>query len=120
MSHTCDAIVICCIDFRFQKYIREWTDKNLAGKTFDMVGFAGSTKDLKMVLKQIEISVRLHQIKEAILIHHEDCGAYGKESTPERHAQDLTKAKNKIHDLYPDLKISLYYLKLDGSICTYH
>jgi len=94
--HTCDAIVICCIDFRFQKFIRRWTNKNLKGKTFDLVGFAGATKNLKTVLKQIDISVRLHHIEKVILIHHEECGAYGEESTPGRHAKDLKKAKTAI------------------------
>jgi carbonic anhydrase len=112
--HTCDAIVVCCIDFRFQKFIRDFTDKNLAGMTFDMVGFAGSTKDLDTVLKQIDISVRLHHISEVYLIHHEDCGAYGAESTPTRHRSDLIKAEKEILKAYPNLKVNLYYLHLDG------
>lgn len=114
MSHACDAIVVCCIDFRFQKFIRNWTDENLKDKTFDMVGFAGSTKDLATVMNQVDISVRLHHIKQVVLIHHEECGAYGAESTPERHAADLQKAKTAILAKYPELQVDLYYLKLDG------
>lgn len=113
-SHTCDGLIIACIDFRFQKYIRKWLDKNFKNKTYDYVGFAGSTKDLKTVLKQLNISVRLHHIKQTVLVHHEDCGAYGKESTPERHASDLKKAKKTISIRYPNLQVSLYYLHLDG------
>ncbi|OGK13409.1 hypothetical protein A3A93_01945 [Candidatus Roizmanbacteria bacterium RIFCSPLOWO2_01_FULL_38_12] len=113
-EHQCDALVVCCIDFRFQKYIRDWTDKNLTGKNYDLIGFAGSTKDLDMVLKQIEISVKLHEIKQIVLIHHEDCGAYGVESMPERHAQDLKKAKQEINTKYPEVRVYLYYLHLDG------
>lgn len=114
MSHTCDAIVICCIDFRFQKYIRKWTDENLKDKTFDLVGFAGSTKDLKTVMDQIDISVRLHHIKQVVLIHHEECGAYGEESSPEKHAEDLNKAKQMILKKHPGLQVDLYYLLLNG------
>ncbi len=115
MSHVCDAIVISCIDFRFQKFIRKWLDKNFSKKTFDYVAFAGSTKDLDTILKQIDISVRLHAIKEVHLIHHEDCGAYGTESTPERHAADLKKAKDQVVTKYPNLGVSLYYLHLEGA-----
>ena len=115
MAHTCDAVIVACIDFRFQKYIREWVDSNLTGKTYDYVGFAGSTKDLGTILKQIDISVRLHSIKQAILIHHEECGAYGVESTPERHRGDLKKAKDEILKLYPALQIATYYFHLDGT-----
>lgn len=115
MTHICDALVVTCIDFRFQKYIRKWTDKNLKNKTFDLVGFAGSTKDLNTVMKQIDISVKLHSIKEVYLIHHEDCGAYGAESTAERHANDLKKAKQEVLEKHPHLEVSLFYLHLDGA-----
>ena len=115
MAHTCDAIVVSCIDFRFQKFIRGWLDKNFEGKTFDYVGFAGATKDLETIMNQIDISVRLHSIKEVYLIHHEECGAYGSESTPEKHSADLKKAKEEILFKYPDLKVNLYYLHLDGN-----
>ncbi len=112
--HVCDAVIVACIDFRFQKNIRKWTEDNLAGKTFDLVGWAGATKDLKNVIKQIDISVRLHQIKQVILIHHEECGAYGSESTSERHAADLRLAKTEILKKYPDLEVDTLYLHLDG------
>ncbi len=113
--HTCDSIVISCIDFRFQKYIRTWLDENLKGQTFDYVGFAGGVKDLPIILNQIGISVKLHNIHEVILMNHEECGAYGVESTPERHAKDLKKAKEEILELYPKLIVQLYYLHLDGT-----
>ena len=48
--HVADAVVIACIDFRFQKHIHNWLEKNMKGKTYDYVGFAGATKDLRTVL----------------------------------------------------------------------
>jgi carbonic anhydrase len=114
MPHTCDAFVVACIDFRFQKYIKDWLGKNLQNKTYDYVGFAGSTKNLDTIVGQLDISVRLHQIKEVVLIHHEECGAYGTESTHDRHATDLNKAKKTILEKYPQLSVSLFYLHLDG------
>lgn len=113
-THTCNAFVVACIDFRFQKYIKNWLEKNLQNKTYDYVGFAGATKDLETIKKQLDISVRLHHIKEVVLIHHEDCGAYGVESTQKRHAADLKKARQIINILYPNLIINLFYLHLDG------
>ena len=114
-AHTCDAIVVSCIDFRFQKYIRDWLDKNLVNQTFDYVGFAGGVKDLPTILNQINISVKLHDVKKIILMNHEECGAYGVESTPQRHSSDLLKAKNEILKLYPNLNVQLYYLHLNGT-----
>jgi len=115
MAHRCDALVVSCIDFRFQKYIRDWLDTNLKDKTFDYVGFAGGVKDLDTVMKQLDISVRLHEISQVILMNHEECGAYGEESTPENHARDLKKAKATMLERYPSLSVSTYYLHLDGT-----
>src|SRR5260221_10743782 len=115
MAHRCDALVVSCIDFRFQKYIRNWLDKNLKDKTFDYVGYAGGVKDLDTVMKQLDISVRLHDISEVILMNHEECGAYGEESTPENHARDLKKAKEVILTKYPGITVQTYYLHLDGA-----
>ncbi len=115
MAHTCDAIIVSCIDFRFQKYIHEWIEKNMPNKTYDYVGFAGSTKELDTILGQIDISVRLHSIHDVVLLHHEECGAYGPESTPERHATDLRKARETVLKKYPNLHVSLYYIHLDGT-----
>lgn len=115
MAHTCDALVVSCIDFRFQKYIRTWLDQNFGEKTFDYVGYAGGVKDLETVMKQLDISVRLHDIKHVVLMNHENCGAYGDESTPERHAADLLKAKKAIEEKYPHLKVDLFYILLDGN-----
>ncbi|PIV09861.1 hypothetical protein COS31_01275 [Candidatus Roizmanbacteria bacterium CG02_land_8_20_14_3_00_36_15] len=114
INHKCDAFIVACIDFRFQKFIKNWLDKNFKNKTYDYVGFAGATKDLKTIMKQLDISVRLHQIKQVVLIHHEDCGAYGKESTHDRHVADLGKVKKIIKNKYPKLQVDLYYLHLDG------
>lgn len=115
MAHTCDAVVVCCIDFRFQKFIRDWTDSELKGKTFDLIGYAGCSKDLDTVMKQIDISVKLHDVKTIVLIHHEECGAYGAESTHDRHADDLHKAQNAVLAQYSDLDVQTYYLHLDGT-----
>jgi len=113
-NHTCNALVVACIDFRFQKYIKDWLGKNFQNKTYDYVGFAGSTKNLETIVGQLDISVRLHHVKEVVLIHHEECGAYGAESTHDRHAEDLNKAKKTIMEKCPDLSVSLFYLHLDG------
>jgi carbonic anhydrase len=86
----------------------------MAEKKYDYVGYAGGVKDLITIVKQLDISVRLHHISQVILMNHEDCGAYGKESTHERHSQDLKTAKIVIHSLYPDLLVDTYYLHLDG------
>ena len=113
-SHYCHTVVVCCIDFRFQEFINNWLKKNLSGKPYDLISFAGSTKEFKIVLKEIKISKKLHHVKQIILIHHEDCGAYGKQGNYNEHIKDLHKAQKKLLSIYPNLSIDLYYLYLNG------
>ncbi|MBI2019737.1 hypothetical protein HYS95_03680 [Candidatus Daviesbacteria bacterium] len=114
-DHSCEAVVITCIDFRFQEYINNWIAGKFSPKTFDRVAWAGGIKDSEGILKQIEISKRLHHIKKAVLINHEDCGAYGETGTAQKHAEDLKNASVKIKEQYPDLEVETYYLHLDGT-----
>ncbi|MBI2196716.1 hypothetical protein HYU45_03880 [Candidatus Daviesbacteria bacterium] len=116
-DHTCEAIIITCIDFRFQEYINKWIAENFRPKTFDRIAFAGGVKSLDTILGQIEIAYRLHHITKVILINHEDCGAYGDPPAggPEKHTEDLKKAASQIKQHYPDLAVETYYLHLDST-----
>lgn len=114
-KHTCQAIVITCIDFRFQEFIDRWIDEKYGKRNFDRVAFAGGVFDLETVLKQVKISSRLHEIKEVVLINHEECGAYGEEGTHERHVADLKNAMQRIKDECGNLNTLAYYLHLDGT-----
>ncbi len=114
-THNCQALVITCIDFRLQEFINNWINKNLSPKTYDRVALAGGVKDFESISNQVEISKKLHNIEKVVLINHEDCGAYGKDGTEEIHSQDLNQAKKSLNEKYPDLLISTYYLKLDGT-----
>lgn len=115
ISHNCDALIASCIDFRSQGYINNWISDNFSPKTFDRVSIAGGVFDFDYILKQVEMSKRLHHINKVILINHEDCGAYGQSGTPEKHADDLKNAADRIKEKYPDLSVETYYLLLDGT-----
>lgn len=114
-NHDCETIIVTCIDFRFQEYINNWVAGNFQPRSFDRVAFAGGVKNLDTILGQIEISKRLHHIKKVVLINHEDCGAYGKAGTPEKHTEDLKNSADQIKQQYPDVEVQTYYLHLDGA-----
>ncbi|MBI2011517.1 hypothetical protein HYS91_01995 [Candidatus Daviesbacteria bacterium] len=113
-NHQAEAIVVTCIDFRLQEYINEWLSQKFSAKTFDRVAFAGGVKNIDTILTQIEIANKLHHIKKAVLINHEDCGAYGELGTVKKHTQDLRNAAAKIKEQFPNLEVDTYYLHLDG------
>ncbi len=103
------------MDFRFQRYIREWALKNLGDGNFDRVAWAGGVFDIEDILEQIGLSKKLHSIKKVVLINHEDCGKYGEMGTKEKHSEDLNETKEKILEIHPDLTVETYFLSLDGT-----
>lgn len=114
-DHQAEAIVVTCIDFRLQEAINKFISEHFAPKTFDRVALGGGVKNLDTILTQIDIAVRLHHIKKVVLVNHEDCGAYGAEGNPQKHAEDLRNATSRIKQQFPDLEVETYYLHLDGT-----
>lgn len=81
-EHTCQAVAVHCIDFRFQKQVSAFLEKKFP-QGYDRIAVAGGIKDLLenqtkgVVFKNLKISIQLHQPKTIFLMQHEDCGAYG-------------------------------------------
>lgn len=108
-KHSTQAIVVHCMDFRLQKHLDEWLQREMGHGQYDRLSLAGGVFDLNFVMQQVELSHRLHEIKQVVLINHEDCGAYGAAGNPERHAADLRQAKQRIEAEIPGLEVKLYY-----------
>ncbi len=84
-THPCSAVVFRCIDHRLNTAIREYMmslgkDEN----DYDLASLAGSTKGLAQadrnattIREQLQIALDKHDVSEAYIIHHTDCGAYG-------------------------------------------
>ncbi|HLO30816.1 MAG TPA: carbonic anhydrase [Anaerolineales bacterium] len=111
-AHTCEAVVVHCIDFRLQHFLNDWLTKRFGKGNYDRISWAGGVREFAIIQGQIETSRQLHQVKKAILINHEDCGAYGEMGTKERHVSDLRYAEHAIKSLYLD--VEKYYLHLNG------
>ncbi|MBK7454887.1 MAG: hypothetical protein IPJ46_14565 [Anaerolineales bacterium] len=111
----CDALVVHCMDYRLQKYLQPWITVRFGYDNFDIISLAGSVHDYEMVLKYVQLAVRIHGIDTVCLINHEDCRAYGREGTYKRHKHDLLDSQNKITALFSGLKVETFYLHLDGT-----
>ena len=126
--HKCKALVLHCMDFRFKPRIHEFlTGEGIMGD-FDDVSVAGACKNFvspqndaerEFMLRQIEISRRLHGIGEVILMNHTDCGAYGGraafeslEAEHRKHAEDMEASKKMILERWPELKVKKILIKL--------
>ncbi len=110
----CDALVVHCMDYRLQKFLQPWITVRFGYDNFDIISLAGSVHDYEMVLKYVQLAVKIHSIKTVCLINHEDCRAYGRDGTYKRHKHDLLDTRFKIHALFPNLGVEAFYLHLDG------
>ena len=52
-KHTCDAVVIHCIDFRLQHYLNDWLTNRFGNMNYDRISIAGAVKDLGFVTRQV-------------------------------------------------------------------
>lgn len=133
-GHTCEALVLSCIDFRFHEALLKYVRGSLGIEKFDLVALAGGAKNLatpakpgyeEAVIDNIGIARRLHGITKVVLTNHMDCGAYGGSAqfpgSREEHAfheNELRKATARIATEFPDLSIECVFVffKEDGSI----
>ena len=131
-NHQAKALVLSCIDFRFLTIEREFLGLKKMRNQYDLTALAGASlalagfphpSDAEAFWDQLDISVRLHQIKKVIVIDHQDCGAYAtmidanlsKDPTRELqiHTDYLSRAYQSIRKRYPDLQIELYFATLN-------
>jgi carbonic anhydrase len=128
MKHQKVSVVVSCIDYRF------WPQALLLLREkygeFDLIGLAGASKNLaspnnqedrRVVLENIETSVKLHKATKIILTNHLDCGAYGGSkkfnSSKEEiffHRKELQKAKRIVEKYFPKLAVETIFLLKDS------
>lgn len=116
--HTCEAALITCEDYRLHQrkdgrnYIAQYilsldVDCDLitrAGGVQDLLRQSG-TGSADSVIRDIDVSHRLHQVDLIVCVNHRNCGAYVKfKSLDEefrRHHRDLRRTLNMFHLLFP-------------------
>jgi selenocysteine-specific translation elongation factor len=104
---TIKAIVICCMDFRFQKAIHELVKENgLNYGDYDLVSVKGGAGNFEQLREHLVVAKRLHNPQMIILTIHEDCGAKATQT-------DLEKAVVISKEIFGnDIPIIEKYLKL--------
>lgn len=109
-KHKAKALVIHCIDFRFQKQIEDDLEmRDLKGQT-DRISWPGVSKDLESVKKAAGVSISLHDPDEVIIYEHEDCGAYGDDNSLETHRKNAEKLKTLLIKLKPELQATTLFV----------
>ena len=131
MSHTCEAAIITCEDFRLHQrkdgrnYIVGFI-KNI-GVNCDLITRAGGIQDIvrpkektycDCLLRDSAVSTKLHHANKLYIVNHSDCGAYkalnlGREEYS-RHRKDMILARTKILKEFPRVSIKLFYAELQA------
>ena len=134
MKKKYQAMVLSCIDPRFQSIVFNYLKKKKLSGKYSLFTIAGSAigvtankfkKWHKTFWDNIETSIKLHQIKKLIVINHRDCGAakiingnklLDKSNETKIHKNSFKKIKLKFKKKYPKLKIELKLISLNKKI----
>ena len=134
MKKKYQALVLSCIDPRFQPIVFNYLKKrNLVGKysSFTIAGSAiGVTapkfrKWHKTFWDNLETSINLHKITKLIVINHYDCGAakmingkkkFNKINETKIHSKSFIMIKNKFKKKYPSLGIETILISLNKKV----
>jgi len=134
MKSNYKAMVLSCIDPRFQPIVYNYLKKKkLSGKysSFTIAGAAVGVTAIKFkkwhktFWDNMNTSVKLHKIKKLIVINHRDCGAakiingkkeFSKNNETKVHKNSFQKIKKIFKRKYPKLKIELKLVSLNKKI----
>ena len=137
MKSNYKAMVLSCIDPRFQPIVYNYLKKKkLTGKysSFTIAGSAiGVTANKfkrwhKVFWDNFETSVKLHNIKKLIVINHRDCGAakiingkkdFNNINETNVHKNSFQKIKKRFRKKYPKLSIELKIISLNSNVETF-
>ncbi len=114
------ALVICCKDYRYIQPTQRFVKQRLGIRWYDLKATAGGVLAMldsprmvrRWILRDIDLVYRLHGARRVILVHHEDCAAYGGAAklgnlTQQRrfHRAQLQRAARVLQRHFPKLTI---------------
>ena len=130
MKKKYEAMVLSCMDPRFQKPVHKYLDKKKLTRKFSAFTIAGGSigvtnKKFKKwhstFWDNLETSIKLHKIRKLIVINHKDCAA-AKIANKEKkfnssienkiHKESFKNIKKVLNKKHPNLKISFKILSV--------
>lgn len=124
-----DNLVIHCVDYRIIEKLQTFCNNKF--KKYDLLTIPGCSLKLKDDMynyckENIDILIKLHNIKNIIIIEHENCLAYfnyyknitDHNEIIEKQNKSINILLNKLKTDFPTLNYSNYYIKVDGTIIS--
>ena len=137
MKSNYKAMVLSCIDPRFQPIVYTYLKKKKLNGKYSSFTIAGSAigvtakkfkKWHKVFWDNFGTSVKIHNIKKLIVINHRDCGAakiingkkeFSKINETKTHKNSFQKIKKVFKKKYPKLSIELKIISLNRKVETF-
>ena len=137
MSKKYKAMVLSCIDPRFQPIVYNYLKRKKLSGQYSSFTIAGSAigvtapkfkKWHKTFWENINTSIKIHKIKKLIVINHRDCGAakiingkkeFSKNNETKIHKNSFYKIKKIFKKKYPKLRIELKLISLNSKVETF-
>ena len=134
MSKKYEAMVLSCIDPRFQKLVHQHLkDKKLTGKfsAFTIAGGSIGVTNNKFkkwhstFWENLETSINLHKINKLIVLNHNDCGAakivnnnknFNLRIETAIHKKSFNKLKKTLKKKFPKIKVSFKILSFKNAL----
>tara|TARA_X000001036_G_scaffold55369_1_gene44992 strand:- start:103 stop:516 length:414 start_codon:yes stop_codon:yes gene_type:complete len=134
MKSNYKAMVLSCMDPRFQPIIFNYLKKKKLNGKYSSFTIAGSAigvtankfkKWHKTFWDNLDTSIKLHKIKKLIVINHRDCGAakivngnrnLKKMDETKIHKKSFMKVKKIFKKKYPNLSIELKIISLNKKV----
>lgn len=130
-----DAMVLSCIDPRFQEPVSQYTaGRKLTGK-YSQFTIAGASIGVvapafkewhKTFWDNLEASIQLHSIEKVIVVNHRDCGAakiaYGDAAVAnaaaetKTHREAAAEFRKQLAARHPKLGVEMGLMALDGKL----
>ena len=130
-----DAMLLSCIDPRFQTPIAGYMDQHMMSGQYSQFSIAGASIGVvapkfktwaPAFWDNLAATVQLHNVPKVIAMNHRDCGAakiaYGEAAVKDKatetatHKAALMEFKQEVGQKQPKLKVELGLMALDGSI----
>ena len=134
MSKKYEAMVLSCMDPRFQKPVHQHLkNKKLTGKfsAFTIAGGSIGVTNNKFkkwhstFWENLETSINLHKINKLIVINHEDCGAakivynnknFNSYIENSIHKKSFSKLKKTLKKKFPNIKVTFKILSIKNAL----
>lgn len=137
MMNKYKAMVLSCIDPRFQSKVFNYLKRRKLGGKYSSFTIAGAAVGVthnsfkswqKAFIENLSTSIRLHKINKLIVINHKDCGATKLVNGPRQfdeinenkiHEESFKKLKKILNKKFPKLYYEFYLMTLKGSVVRF-